>query len=72
MHVLKKLLGLTVVGMALGASLPADARLATNRLASNKLASNKLSTNSLLANAGEGAFIDVLVIDLPNGSRVTY
>lgn len=64
----------------------ADARIAANRLAgnriaairiaANKLSSNKLSSNTLPSNqpvidlAGDGSFIDVTAIELPNGLRV--
>jgi|HubBroStandDraft_3_1064219.scaffolds.fasta_scaffold356135_1 hypothetical protein len=92
MNTVKKALGLSVIGMALAAGLPANAelasnslaanriaanRIAANRLAGNRLASNRLSGNNLAGNslataAGDGAFSKIVVIELPNGSRVTY
>jgi len=46
-------------------------RLAGNRLASNRLAGNRLAGNSLATNktAGDGAFTDIVAIELPSGLR---
>jgi hypothetical protein len=73
MSIIKNLAGLSFVAMALAMSLPVDARIAgntheANRLAGNRLASNALTTNEL---AGDGAFTDIVAIDLPSGMRFT-
>jgi hypothetical protein len=83
MSIIKNLAGLSFVAMALAASLPADARIAantheTNRLAGNRLAGNRLAGNRLAGNAlatnklaGDGAFTDIVAIELPGGMRFT-
>jgi hypothetical protein len=81
MSILRKVFGLSIIGIALMASLPADARLAANelsanRLAANRLAANRLAANRLAANAfttnpGEGGFSDVAAVELSNGMRLT-
>ena len=61
----------------------ASNRLASNRLASNRLASNRLASNALASNdvesdrlnldrtlRGDGAFDDIVAIELPNRTRL--
>jgi hypothetical protein len=58
--IVRRLFGLSLVGIALAMSLPAEARLSANgmqsnslspnRLSSNRLASNRLSSNKLASN----------------------
>jgi len=47
----KKVLGLTLIGMALAASLPANARLSGNGSAALRLVAYKLASNSLATTA---------------------
>lgn len=60
-------------------AVPSEARLTANRLTANRLTANRLTANRLTANRltanslaastviGEGAFSDVIALDLPNG-----
>ncbi|MBS0420733.1 MAG: hypothetical protein JSR66_23690 [Proteobacteria bacterium] len=59
-------------------AVPSEARLTANRLTANRLTANRLTANRLTANSlaagtvtGEGAFSDVIALDLPNGLVIT-
>jgi hypothetical protein len=73
MSIIKNLAGLSFVAMALAASLPADARIAANTQETNRLAGNRLAGNALATSkpAGDGAFTDIVAIELPSGMRFT-
>jgi hypothetical protein len=70
-----KIVKLAAIGMVLAFGAVAHAENASNRLASNKLAANRLAANRLAANrlaantvqAGEGAVVDVVGVELRSG-----
>jgi hypothetical protein len=61
MNITKKIFGIAFIGIALAASVTANARLSGNRIAANTFSSNSL--------AGDGAFNTVSAIVLRDGTR---
>jgi hypothetical protein len=69
------LVRLTAIGLVLAFGAVAHAENASNKLSANKLSANKLSVNRLSANklaantvqAGEGAVIDIVGVELRSG-----
>ncbi len=50
MSMLQKVFGLGLVGLALAASMPVDAKIAANKIAANKIAMNRLASNKVAMN----------------------
>jgi hypothetical protein len=65
MIAIRKTLSVLAAGLIAALSVPVQAKISANKLASNKLASNALSVA-----AGEGAVVDVLAVELPDGTRL--
>jgi hypothetical protein len=69
---------LAALVLTLGLGATADAGTTTNLIAANKLAVNKLALNKLAVNgvssavsAGEGAVVDIVGIELADGTSLT-
>ena len=65
-----KIVKLAAIGMVLAFGAVAHAENAANRLSANRLSANRLSANKLSANtvqAGEGAVVDVVGVELRSG-----